>query len=97
MLVSCVGYVGSGMLHAVMPPAVNYRAFVFPAIICSTISIDISFNLTNIFIITNTPKMRQVSAGTMINCSLHMCIAVMLAVAEIIQTRTLNQYHLGLR
>lgn len=97
MLISCLGYVGSGILFAVMPLGANYWAFVFPAMICGTIGIDISFNLTNIFITTNMPKARQGLAGAMINCSLHMGIAVMLAFADIIQTSTQNQYDLGLR
>ncbi|KAJ5566575.1 hypothetical protein N7535_008213 [Penicillium sp. DV-2018c] len=94
MLISCLGYVGSGLLFAVIPLGGNYWAFVFPAMICGTVGIDISFNVTNVFITTNLPSAKQGLAGALINCTLHMGIAVMLGFADITQTQTL---HLGTR
>ncbi|KGO58217.1 Major facilitator superfamily domain, general substrate transporter [Penicillium expansum] len=88
MLISCLGYVGSGLFFAVIPIGGNYWAFVFPAMICGTVGIDISFNLANVFITTNLPKSRQGLAGALINCTLHMGIAVMLGFADIVQTQT---------
>ncbi|KAJ5306896.1 hypothetical protein PENANT_c003G04201 [Penicillium antarcticum] len=88
MMISCLGYVGSGLFFAVIPPGGNYWAFVFPSMICGTIGIDISFNLANVFITTNLPKARQGLAGALINCTLHMGIAVMLGFADITQTQT---------
>ncbi|PYH48642.1 uncharacterized protein BP01DRAFT_363108 [Aspergillus saccharolyticus JOP 1030-1] len=75
------------------PPGCNYWAFVFPAMICGTIGIDISFDVTNIFIKTNMPGERQGLAGALINCTLHMGIAVMLAFADLIQTCIHDQAH----
>ena len=97
MNISCLGYVGSGILFAVMPRGANYWAYVFPAMICATLGIDISFNLTNIFITTNMPKARQGLAGALINCTLHMGIAVMLSFADIVQIQVQKSYHLNLR
>jgi MFS family permease len=88
MMISCLGYVGSGLFFAVIPPGGNYWAFVFPSMLCGTIGIDISFNLANVFITTNLPKARQGLAGALINCTLHMGIAVMLGFADITQTQT---------
>ncbi|PYH76166.1 MFS general substrate transporter [Aspergillus uvarum CBS 121591] len=88
MILSGLGYLGSGLLFAVIPRGGNYWAFVFPAMICGTIGIDISFNVTNIFITTNMPGERQGLAGALINCTLHMGIAVMLAFADLIQVYT---------
>ncbi|KAJ5357247.1 hypothetical protein N7541_004405 [Penicillium brevicompactum] len=48
----------------------------------------ILFNLANVFITTNLPKARQGLAGALINCTLHMGIAVMLGFADIVQTET---------
>ncbi|CAG8945915.1 unnamed protein product [Penicillium salamii] len=90
MLISCLGYVGSGLLFAVIPVGGNYWAYVFPSMICGTIGIDISFNLANVFITTNLPKARQGLAGALINCTLHMGIAVMLGFADIVQTQTVD-------
>ncbi|KAL4786478.1 major facilitator superfamily domain-containing protein [Aspergillus varians] len=94
LIISCLGYVGSGLFFAVIPAGGNYWAFVFPAMICATIGIDISFNLANIFITTNMPKARQGLAGALINCTLHMGIAVMLGFGDIVHSET---KHLGIR
>ncbi|GAB1214569.1 hypothetical protein ATERTT37_003733 [Aspergillus terreus] len=88
MIISCLGYLLSGLLFALLPQGGNYWAYVFPAMIGGTIGIDVSFNVTNIFITTNMPKDRQGLAGALINCTLHMGIAVMLAFADIIQVGT---------
>lgn len=88
MIISCLGYLASGLLFALLPLGGNYWAFVFPAMIGGTIGIDISFNVTNIFITTNLSKERQGLAGALINCTLHFGIAIMLAFADIIQVHS---------
>ncbi|KAE8150942.1 major facilitator superfamily domain-containing protein [Aspergillus avenaceus] len=94
MLISCIGYAGSGLFFAVVPDGGIYWGFVFPAMICGTVGIDISFNIANIFITTNMPKARQGLAGAVINCTLHLGIAVMLGFADIVHSET---EHLGQR
>ncbi|KAJ5675183.1 Major facilitator superfamily domain general substrate transporter [Penicillium maclennaniae] len=94
MLISCLGYVGSGLLFAIIPIGGNYWAYIFPAMICGTVAIDISFNLANIFITTSLPKARQGLAGALIYCTLHLGIAVMLGFADIVQTQ---MKYLGVR
>lgn len=88
IITSCLGYLASGLLFALIPLGGNYWAFVFPAMIGGTVGIDISFNVTNIFITTNLSKERQGLAGALINCTLHFGIAIMLAFADIIQVHT---------
>lgn len=88
MIISCLGYVGSGLLFAIIPPGGNYWAYVFPAMICGTIAVDISFNLANIFITTSMPKAKQGLAGALIYCTMHMGFAVVLGVADIVETQT---------
>lgn len=88
MIISGAGYLLSSLLFALLPLGGNYWAFVFPAMIGGTIGIDISFNVTNIFITTNLSKERQGLAGALINCTLHFGIAIMLAFADLIQVHT---------
>lgn len=88
MVLSAIGYLVSALLFALIPLGGNYWAFVFPAMIGGTIGIDISFNVTNIFITTNLSKERQGLAGALINCTLHFGIALMLAFADIVQVYT---------
>ena len=87
MIISCFGYVGSGLLFAIIPLGGNYWAYVFPAMICGTIAIDISFNLANIFVTTSMPKAKQGLAGALIYCTMHFGIAVMLGFADIVETQ----------
>lgn len=88
MVLSASGYLLSALLFALLPIGGNYWAFVFPAMIGGTVGIDISFNVTNIFITTNLSKERQGLAGALINCTLHFGIALMLAFADIVQVYT---------
>ncbi|GAB1191809.1 hypothetical protein APSETT444_000992 [Aspergillus pseudonomiae] len=92
MLISCIGYAGSGLFFAVIPEGGIYWGFVFPAMICGTVGIDISFNISNIFITTHLPKAKQGLAGALINCTLHFGIAVFLGFADIVKSET---EHLG--
>lgn len=94
MLISCLGYTGAGLFFALIPENGGYWAFVFPAMICGTIGIDISFNVTNIFITSNMPLEKQGLAGALINCTLHLGIALHLGFADIVQVNTVD---LGLR
>lgn len=92
MLISCIGYAGSGLFFAVIPKGGIYWGFVFPAMICGTVGIDISFNIANVFITTHLPKAKQGLAGALINCTLHFGIAIFLGFADIVKSET---EHLG--
>lgn len=65
MLIAGVAWVIAPLLFAVMPSGASYWAFVFPAMVMATVGIDISFNITNIFITTGLPKRQQGLAGAM--------------------------------
>jgi len=65
MLIAGVSWVIAPLLFAIMPANASYWAYVFPAMVTATIGIDISFNITNIFITTCLPKRQQGLAGAM--------------------------------
>jgi len=65
MRVAGVAWVIAPLLFAVMPNGVTYWSFVFPSMIMATIGIDISFNISNIFITTGLTKKQQGLAGAM--------------------------------
>ena len=94
MLVGGGAWVGNSLLFALAPQGANYWAFVFPAMICATMGIDIIYNVANIFITTSLSQSRQGLAGALINSLLYLGIASLLAFADVIQTGTL---HLGLK
>lgn len=94
LIISGAGWIGASLLLALMPAGANYWAFIFPSMILATIGIDITFNVANVFITTSTPSARQGLAGALTNSILHLSMAVLLGIADIIQTRTA---HLGPR
>ena len=83
------------LLFAIAPPGANYWAYVFPSMICATLAIDMTFNVTNIFITTSMPLRRQGLAGALINSVLQLGIAFFLGFADV--TVTAVQSSKGLR
>ncbi|KAK7917172.1 drug resistance protein [Apiospora marii] len=91
MLISGLGFLLSMLLVALLPnqtdgtPSTSflYWAYVFPAMLCSTIGVDITFNVTNVFITTSMPARLQATAGALINTLLYLGIAFWLGVGEL--------------
>lgn len=88
ILISGSGWVATSLLFALAPEGAGYWAIVFPAMIGATIGIDITFNVTGIFITTNLPETRQGLAGALINSLLYLGIAFLLGFADLTQTET---------
>lgn len=91
MLIGGGAWVGNSLLFALAPEGADYWAFVFPAMICATMGIDIIYNVANIFITTSLSQSRQGLAGALINNLLYLGIAVLLAFADVIQTGTMDK------
>lgn len=94
MVLSGLGYVISMLLFAIIPDNPNYWAYVFPAMICATLGVDVAFNVSNVFITTQTPSRRQGLAGALINSTLFLGISFFLGLADIAAAQT---SHLGLK
>lgn len=95
VVISGICWILAPLPFAIAPVAANYCAYVFPAMICSTLAIDITFNVTNIFITTNMPLRRQGLAGALINSVLQLGIAFFLGFADV--TVTAVEQNQGLR
>jgi len=74
-----------------MPDNPNYWAYVFPAMICATAGVDITFNVTNVFITTSMPKARQGLAGSLINSLLFLGISFFLGLGDLAVTMTADR------
>ncbi|KAK8156329.1 major facilitator superfamily domain-containing protein [Phyllosticta citrichinensis] len=94
VLISGVAFVISPLLFALMPHGANYWPWVFPAMICLTIGIDVIFNVANIFITTAMPLRRQGLAGALINTLVQLAIAIFLGLADVAAA---NTEHRGMR
>ncbi|KAF1984665.1 MFS general substrate transporter [Aulographum hederae CBS 113979] len=88
VLIAGLGWIIAALLFALMPLGANYWAFTFPAMICATVAIDVTFTVTNIFITTSMPLKRQGLAGALINQILQLGIAVFLGLADIVAAET---------
>lgn len=95
IIISGIAWIIAPLLFALAPQGASYWAYVFPAMICATVGIDITFNVANIFITTALPQRQQGLAGAVIMLLLHLGIAVCLGFADIVNTYTVGR--LGLR
>jgi MFS family permease len=88
LLISGTAYILSTLLFAILPVHFSYWAYIFPAMICATLGIDITYNVSNIFITTSMPKARQGLAGAFMNSLLFLGIAVFLSFADLAVSET---------
>jgi MFS family permease len=94
LILSGIGGVVCVLLFALMPEEPNYWAWVFPSMVAATISIDIFFTVSNVFITTNLPARRQGLAGALINSTLFLGISFFLGFGDVAVGQT---SHLDLR
>ncbi|KAL3961447.1 hypothetical protein ACCO45_002970 [Purpureocillium lilacinum] len=90
MIISGLGFFLSSLLFALIPSPDSgkstsflYWAYIFPAMLCGTIGVDITFNVTNVFITTAMPRRHQAAASGLINSLLYLGIAFWLGIAEL--------------
>jgi MFS family permease len=96
LIASGLGALGSQLLLALIPLTDgNYWAWIFPAMILSTIGIDLSTIYMTVFITTALPMAQQGLAGGLINSVLHLGVGVILGLTDIIQAATFEEQGLG--
>ncbi|KAB8233206.1 major facilitator superfamily domain-containing protein [Aspergillus alliaceus] len=94
LMISGAGYLVSVLLFARIPENPNYWAYVFPAMVGTTVGCDIAYSVSNIFITTNLPKDRQGVAGAVINSTVFLGISFFLGIADLTVSETA---YLGLK
>ncbi|EFR04033.1 drug resistance protein [Nannizzia gypsea CBS 118893] len=99
MIISGLGFILSVLLFALIPeqsvskdPSTSflYWAYIFPAMLCGTIGVDIIFNVTNIYITTAMPRRLQAAASGLINSLLYLGIAFWLGIGGLAISTTEN-------
>jgi MFS family permease len=91
LVISGIGWIACPLLFAIMPEGASYWAFAFPAMIGATLGIDVTYNVTNVFITSNMPAERQGLAGAMIGSTVHLSIAFLLGFADLAQVLTADR------
>ncbi|KAH8897296.1 major facilitator superfamily transporter [Thozetella sp. PMI_491] len=94
LLLSTCSFLVSVSLFAFMPENPNYWAWVFPAMICTTLGIDVMFNTSTVFITTSIPKAHQGVAGAFINVLVFSSMSFFLGLAD---TAVASKADLGLQ
>ncbi|KAI1324252.1 major facilitator superfamily-domain-containing protein [Xylariaceae sp. FL0255] len=103
IIISDAGFFLSSLLFALIPgqstgadgtltPATSflYWAYVFSAFIGGTIGVDITFNVTNVYVSTTMPRRFQATAGALINSLIYLGIAFWLGIADLAIGTTLQ-------
>lgn len=98
MVISALGFILSVLLFALIPnqetsgksTSFIYWAYIFPAMVGGTVGVDITFNVTNVFITTAMPRRHQAAAGGVINSLLYLGIAFWLGIAELAISATVQ-------
>lgn len=72
----------SAVLFICAPDDPSYWAWIFPAMVCATISIDLIYSLVNVFLSTKLPPHQQGVAGSLAHSLVHFGGALLLGVAS---------------
>ncbi|KAG7144623.1 Low affinity ammonium transporter like protein [Verticillium longisporum] len=91
LIIAGLGAVGSQLLIAMVPLGGSYWAWIFPAVIFSTVGIDLPTILATVFVTTTFPTSQQGLAGSVINSVLQLGVAFVLALTDVIQAATVDE------
>lgn len=88
LIIAGVAWTVAPLLFAITPIDANYWSYIFPAMLCATIGIDITFNVCNIYITTSTPYNQQGFAGAIVAFLLYFGGIICLAIGDIVKLNT---------
>lgn len=90
-VISCVAIILDSLLFAIMPDNAGYWPWVFPAMICATLAIDLIFSVANIFLSSSLTASQQGLAGALANALLQLSVAILLGFSDIVAAFTSYQ------
>ena len=88
LVIASVGWIIALLLFAIAPANANYWAYIFPSTIGATIAMDLTFNITNVFITTSVSQKRQGLAGALINSVIFLSNSFLLGFADVTAVQT---------
>lgn len=91
LLMTALAIIVNSVLFATMPDNPNYWRWVFPAMCCATLAVDIVFTAASIFFTTTMPSKQQGFAGALTNVLFQLGIAVLLGFADVVASNTRYQ------
>ena len=87
LAISGIGWIMANLLFAIAPVGANYWAYTFPAMICGTLGIDVTYNIISIFVTTSLPEKQQGLAGAILNSLLFLGISLFLGLADLVASK----------
>lgn len=90
-IITCLAIIVDSLLFAIAPDGASYWAWIFPAMLCATLAIDLIFSVANIFLSSTLPARQQGLAGALANALLQLSIAILLGFSDIVATMTSYQ------
>lgn len=91
LIITCLAIMAASLLFVFAPTQPLYWMWIFPAMVCSTIAIDLIVNVANVFFSSKFPKHQQGLAAGLALITMQFSIALFLGVARIVATRTPDQ------
>lgn len=88
LLLSGAAWVAAPLLLALGDPSVGYWPCVFPAMICATLGIDLTFTIASVVLSSVSPLRWQGLAGAVNSTTVNLGIAFSLAIAQVIQAKS---------
>jgi len=88
LIVTSIAVVISSALFIYAPLEPSYWAWIFPAMICATIAIDLVYSVVNVFLSSNLPEHQQGLAGSLAHALVQFSGALFIAMAKAVMTGT---------
>lgn len=81
LTLACLGNITASLLFILAPEDAPYWLYVFPAMVCVTVSMDLVFNQVNAFLSAELPIHQQGIAASLSHALVHLSAPLLLAVA----------------
>ena len=89
LLTTCLAVIAAASLFLCMPAQPSYWIWVFPAMICATIAIDLVYNVVNVFLSSELPIDQQGIAGSIAHAVVRFSDTLLLGVAKAVTPEAL--------
>ena len=91
LVITSIAVMVSSALFIYAPRDPSYWTWIFPAMVCATIAIDLVYSVVNVFLSSNLPEHQQGLAGSLAHALVQFSGALFLALAKVVMTSTSTQ------
>jgi hypothetical protein len=88
LLFSGLAWIAAPLLFAFDTPSTPYWYFIFPAMVCAALGLDLTFTISTVFLTSSQPSEFQGIAGAVCSVLVNLAIAFSLSIAHIVYSQT---------